>query len=142
MNQEILAPWIPDDDDDDGLENARADIESSDESSDEDEYPDLLLLLLAESDPELEDEEEIIQEDSDANNEITLPMSSNIKTSKKGSIVWRNVPVSQVGRTSTRNVFRPPKCHVSFSRPADTVSLAFYLIFFRQDNQHYCQNDK
>ena len=40
MNQERLAPWIPDDDDDDdeGLENARADIESSDESSDEDEY--------------------------------------------------------------------------------------------------------
>ncbi|KAK3776973.1 hypothetical protein RRG08_022767 [Elysia crispata] len=77
LNQERLAPWIPDDDDDDDevLANARADIESSDESSDEDEYPDLLLLLLAESDPELEDEEEIIQEDSDTNNEITLPMS-------------------------------------------------------------------
>ena len=56
-------------------------------------------------------------------------MSSNIKTSKNGSIVWRNVPVSQVGRTSTRNVFRPPKCHVSFSRPVASVSLAFYLIF-------------
>ena len=56
-------------------------------------------------------------------------MSSNIKTSKNGSIVWRNVPVSQVGRTSTRNVFRPLKCHVSFSRPVDSVSLAFHLIF-------------
>lgn len=69
------------------------------------------------------------EEDNDIHDAIPLPPSSNVMMSKNGLIVWSKVPISQVGRTPTRNVFRQPKSHVKNPRTIDSISSAFHLIF-------------
>ncbi|GFS12146.1 PiggyBac transposable element-derived protein 4 [Elysia marginata] len=100
-------------------------VNSSDGSSKGEEFPDLLNL----SDPEQEvDEVEEEEEDSESvlGNSVSLPAEV---LSKKGDIIWSRVPVPQVGRTPTKNVFRPPKSNVRYPSRIDSIVSAFKMIF-------------
>ena len=72
------------------------DLSEYDESSDGDDNADI---LLADSDPEPEMDNEPEETSCYGETQFPLSNSSNILLSKNGSVLWSMVPIPQVGRT-------------------------------------------